>query len=410
MDRHPDDGIYHLRKGTLAQWLEDQEADELAGLARRVATERQTDPRVPLETFLIGTGLVPRPRLALHPRKVRMGYILAGQSSSCELQVKKGRGRGYLFGRLHSTVPWLSLDPIALSGRPLKARVGVTTETLPISKAPQQAQITVESNATEEPVAVPVRFRVMGMPSQLNRYLLRPLAGLLAGGFIGAVLGWLLGLSGVGLPVRFPALEQLPLPASTAWAIAIGLLWALLAGIRGLLQPLAWPVPFTLRRWLLRTLIWAITLALIAIVALSSWRQVDLELGLRMTPISWSSALIAMLALAVVPGILGEIWNTRGARTPASVSRQLPVVRPGIMIASAAVICALILTGAHFGAPLRQKFDAETTLGSAQEWTRQKLTSFDTTVNGAVDRLYVRLYDRRAPAPPTPAVPPKSTP
>ena len=204
MDRHPDDGIYHLRNGTLAQWLEDQEADELAGLARRVATERQTDPRVPLETFLIGTGLVRRPRLALHPRKVRMGYILAGQSSSCDLQVKKGRGRGYLFGRLHSTVPWLSLDPIALSGRPLKVRVGVTTETLPISKAPQEAQITVESNATEEPVAVPVRFRVMGMPSQLNRYLLRPLAGLLAGGFIGAVLGWLLGLSGVGLPVRFP--------------------------------------------------------------------------------------------------------------------------------------------------------------------------------------------------------------
>jgi hypothetical protein len=213
----------------------------------------------------------------------------------------------------------------------------------------------------------------------------------------------------VGLPSWLPGAARMSVPASAVWAIVVGLLWAILGGIRGLCQPIAWPVWFTLRRWLLRTLVWAIALLVIAVVALGSWRQLDIELGLRARPIPWDSILIAMLALAVVPGILGEIWNTRGTNTPASATKQMPVLRPGIIIAVAAAICALILVGAHFGAPLRQKFDAQTTLASAQERTDSWLSDFDATLNNAIDRLYIRLYDRRAPAP-TPAPTPKSTP
>jgi hypothetical protein len=409
MDRHPEDGIYHLRNGTLAQWLDDQEAFELADLARQVAAAGYTDPRVLLETFLLGTGLVPRPRLVLRPKELRMGYILAGQSITRELQIRKGRGRGYLFGRLHRAEPWLSLDPMVFSGRPASVTVTADSRTLPISKSPHEAQIMVESSGSEQPVVVPVRFRVMGVPSRLNRFLIRPLVSLLAAGLIGAGLGWLLALSGVGLPSFLPGLAQSAVTASTVWAIVIGLLWALLGGIRGLFQPIAWPAWFTLRRWLLRTLVWAIALVVIAVVALGSWRQLDIELGLRARPIPWDSILIAMLALAVLPGILGEIWNTRGTNTPASATKQMPVLRPGIIIAVAAAICALILIGAHFGAPLRQKFDAQTTLASAQERTDSWLSDFDATLNNAINRLYIRLYDRRAPAP-TPTVLPKSTP
>jgi hypothetical protein len=410
MDRTPDDGIFHLQNGTLAQWLENQEAHDLAHLARQVAAAGYTDPRVMLETFLLGTGLVRRPSLLLRPRKVRMSYILAGQSCSHDLQIRKGRGRGYLFGKLHHAVPWLSLDPTAFSGGPVKVNVSVDARTLPISSTPQETQIAVESSGSEQPVVVPVSFRVMGMPSRSDRFLLRPLVGLLVGGLVGAGLGWLLGVSGAGLPRWLPGLDRMAMPAPAVWAIVVGLLWALLAGLRGLLQPLAWPVLYTLGRWLLRTLIWASTLVLLAIVALRSWRQLDLELGFRATPIPWSSALIAMLALAIVPSVLGELWNTRGGTTPSSASRQMPLWRPGIMIAGVAVICALILTGAHYTAPVLQSNGTRKTLVTAQEWTRHQMTRLDSTLNHAIDQIYLRMYDRRAPMQPTPAVPPKPTP
>jgi hypothetical protein len=255
-----------------------------------------------------------------------------------------------------------------------------------------------------------VNFRVMGMPSRSDRLLLRPLVGLLVGGLIGAGLGWLLGVSGAGLPRGLPGLDQMSVRAPAVWAMVVGLLWGLLAGVRGLLQPLAWPVPYTLGRWLLRTLIWASTLVLLAVVVLRSWRQLDLELGFRATPIPWSSALIAMLALAIVPSILGELWNTRGGTTPSSASRKMPLWRPGIMIAGVAVICALTLTGAHYAAPALQTNGARSTLNSAHEWTRRQMTRLDSTLNHAIDQIYLRMYDRRAPIKPTPAVPPKPTP
>ena len=412
MDRHPEDGIYHLRNGTLAQWLEDQEAHDLAHLARQVLTEGYTDPRVLLEAFLLGTGLVPRPRLSLRPREMRMGYILAGQSFSHDLQIKKGRGRGALFGKVHRTVPWLTLDPTAFSGRSTRVNVTADTRTLLVSRSPQEAQIAVESSASEQPVMVPVRFRVMGMPSRLNRWVIRPLVSLLVAGLIGAGLGWLLALSGVGLPDRLTGAGWQSPPASVAWAIFVGLLWALLAGGRGLLQPLAWPIRYTLGRWLLRTVIWAITFVLIAALALWLWRQITVDFGLRSTPIPWFSVLLGVLALAIVPGILGELWNTRGANDPDAVYKQMPLLRPGIIIVSTGLICLLLVTGGRFAAPALRNFDAGPTLVTAQERAGGELTRFEALVNEGLDQLTLRIYDRRAPAPgqPTPTPPPKAQP
>jgi hypothetical protein len=407
VDRHPDDGIYHLQNGTLAKWLEDQEAHDLAQLARQVATAGFTDPRVMLETFLLGTGLVSRPSLLLRPTEMRMGYILAGQSCSHDLQIRKGRGRGYLFGKLHRAVPWLSLDPTAFSGSSTTINVSVDTHTLPISGILQEAPIAVESSASEQPVVVPVSFRVMGMPSRSDRLLLRPLVNLLVAGLIGAGLGWLLALSTGGWP-RWLRGDQLA-PAPIIFAAVIGALWALLGGIRGVLAPLAWPLLYTLGRWLLRTLIWGVTLVVMAGAALWLWQRLHIELGLRAVPV-WGSILIGAFALAVLPGIVGELWLTRGARDPSSVSRRMPVLRPGLMIAGAVVVCALLVTGVRFAAPVLQKYDAKTTLVPAQEWTRDQMSRLETMLNHAIDQVYLRMYDRRAPAQPTPAASPQPTP
>jgi hypothetical protein len=407
MDRHPDDGIYHLQNGTLAKWLADQEADDLASLARQVTTEGYTDQRVMLETFLLGTGLVHRPSLVLRPEKMQMGYILAGQSFSDGLEIRQGRGRGYLFGQLHRVAPWLSLDPTAFSGASTEVRVSVDTRTLPISSVPQEAQITVESNGSEQPVMVPVSFRVMGVPSRSDRHLIRPLANLLVAALIGAGLGWLLAVSVGGWP-RWLRADQLA-PAPAVFAGAIGALWALLGGIRGLMQPPAWPIPFTLGRWLLRTLIWAVTLVLVAGAALWMWQRLHIELGLQ-APAVRISALVGMFALAIVPGILGELWMTRRMGDPSHAARRMPVVKPGLMIGGAVIICALLLTGVRFAAPFLQKYDAQTTVVSAEAWASGELTGLEAIVNQAIDQVYLRMYDRRAPLPPTPTASPKREP
>jgi hypothetical protein len=64
-----------------------------------------------LEKLLIGTGLVRCPRLFLWRKAMTLRYILARQQAECLLRVRKGRGRGYLFGVLHSSQPWIRRWP-----------------------------------------------------------------------------------------------------------------------------------------------------------------------------------------------------------------------------------------------------------------------------------------------------------
>ena len=100
MDRFPEVGVHHLRDGTLATWLAEEGAAHLARLAREAVSQAKTDLRAALETFLLGTGLVKRPRLRIRPRVVNLGYVLEGQFGAHTAHVRKGHGRGYLFGEV----------------------------------------------------------------------------------------------------------------------------------------------------------------------------------------------------------------------------------------------------------------------------------------------------------------------
>jgi len=135
MDKHPDDAMFHLHNGTFGQWLTDQGAPELADLARRVMDEHARDPRAGLEVFLTQAGLVKRARPRVRPKSVNLGYVLAGQSCSARVRIRKGKGRGYLSAVLETDDPWLRVDPNTLNGEPVDAKVTVETSGLPISCA-----------------------------------------------------------------------------------------------------------------------------------------------------------------------------------------------------------------------------------------------------------------------------------
>ena len=412
MDKHPADGIFHLRNGTLARWLSEQGAEHLAELAREAMRQRETDPRIPLETFLIGTGLVRRPRLSLWPKQVNLGCVLCGESCGCRLRVRKGRGRGYLFGDLRASEPWLRVEPREFCGRPLEAVVTADTTALPISREPWQAEIVVESSGSEEPISVPVRVRVVGMPSRLNRYLLRPLAGLISAGLLGAGIGWALGHWGVQAPGWLAELTSLQISSATAWAIFIGLFWALLGWIRGLLQRIAWPTTYATRRWLFRTLAWGAALSLLAGAGYWSFGQLDPDLSTSILDSTGVSVILFALALAILPAVLGEIRSARPAKTTAVRSARWRLLRPLALAAIGIALALALVAGAHVIGPAWQQFEVKGTLSTAQQWARDQWAQLEIGVNDFIDQLTIRYYDRRAPvqATPTPTPAPTASP
>lgn len=398
MDRHPEDGIYHLRNGTLVAWLASEGADDLAELAREVMRQRVSDDRLVLESFLLATGLVRRPRLSVRPGTVNCGYVLSGERCYRPLHIAKGTGRGYLFGSLQPTRNWIHIEPRSFSGGPLKATVSVSTESLPIGRAPSGGEIRVTSSASGTPTDIPVRVRVMGVPSPVNRYLLRPLAGLLAAGAIGGALGWLLGswgalgapwLTGVFGPWGGEALGT---------AVLIGFFWAILGAFRGLMQPLAWPIGYALGRWLLRTIAWMV--ALIALTAVAMWvlRWAYPPAGDTLSDAVRFVAILVAPAFAALPAAVGEIRHSRAEVAAGAEGRERRRRRP---LVAAFVIVALLFVlalSARIFRPTIEAVDIEADTATAQEWALERWTQLETGLNDLIDRLMIRLYDRRAPS------------
>jgi len=387
MDAHPEDGIFHLRNGTLAQWLEEQGAAHLAALARQVVRQPDGSMEAALESFLVGTGLVPRPRLALRPSRVDAGCVVQGETAAVRFWLGKGRGRGYLHGRLSAAVPWLRVEPHAFSGGPVEVLVTLETETLPIRAAPHVGLIEVASSASAEPISVPVRVRVVGLPSSLQRYLLRPaLAALVAGG-LGLIVGGALARWGLPPPEDWRA------SGLAAPAIVIGLLWAALGWLRGMAQPVAWPAGYALRAWLARVVAWGTALALVAGAGYVAWALFDGDPATGVVAPALITALLLGAALAIVP----SVW---GANSPCAVAR--PLAGP-LRLALAGLVLALVIgLGGRRLAPALAALDLSGVLAAVGEWGGRGVTALETRLNDFVDGLYLDYYDRRAPEEPTP--------
>ncbi len=392
IDRHPEDGIFHLRNGTLAAWLSEQGAGHLVEVLQEVVRGRDTDPRVVVEKLLLATGLVRRPRLIVRPRQLYLGPVLSGEVGVAHLRVRKGRGRGFLFGTVRTSDPWLRVESTAFTGQ-LDAAVTAETESLPISQKPWRAQILIDSSASEEPVQVQVR--VVAIPSPLNRWLLRPAVGSLAAGLLGAGVGAALGLSGLSFPA-WPA-HASPLALPLFWAIVVGLVWAFFGGLRGASQPESWPVTYAFGRWFLRTVLWGAVFALLGALAHWSWTVLGPDLSSPIAAPSTATSVLLALALAIVPAVVGEV---RSARNPKAATGQPTgrFARRPLLLAAAGLLLALaVVLGAPLLAHGLQHADVSGAAHSVQQWAGGQWTRLQATLSGWVDRLNLRYYDRRAP-------------
>jgi len=396
MDRHPEDGMYHLRNGTLAEWLASEGADDLAALAREVMRQRASDDRMALESFLLATGLVRRPRLIAKPALVNCGYVLSGEHAYRTLRLTKG-GRGYLFGSLQPSHNWIRVEPRDFSGSPTRVMVSVNTESLPIDRVRSGGEIRVTSSASTAPIEIPVRVRVMGMPSRVNRFFVRPLAGLIVGGAIGGGLGHLLGSWG--------AFSAPWVTGVFGWgagalgtAILIGLFWALLGAFRGFMQPLAWPVSYAVWRWLLRTIGWMAALALLAAVAMWVLSWAYPPAGGAISDAMRFTAIMVAPAFAVLPAVMGEIRSSRAETSTTTAPEERPRRRPLVTVVVCVALLFVLALSLRIFRPTIETVDVEASTATAQEWTEKGWVQLETGLNDLIDRVMLRLYDRRAPS------------
>ena len=393
MAAHPESGIYHLRNGTLAAWLQSEGAEHLARLARHLV-RTHTDRRAALETFLIATGLVERPDLRVRPHRVDLGYLTAGDSVARYVHVGKQPGRGYLFGTLEPSVPWLSVYPRRFSGESPDVDVSVRadTESLPIGQRPSRASVFVHSNASEEPVEIPVRLRVMGMPSEVNRRFFRPTVGFVAAGVVGAALGGILSVGGAPGAALLARLTWWPLPSAAVWVLGLALIWGVLGALRGARQPEAWPTKYAMERWIFRTLLWALALFLFGAALLWGWSQLRPPDGPLPGPVL-RSLLVIPMALAIVPGTIGEIISTSEMRDTSVRAIRWTYLRPFLLPLAAILLAFVAALGAPRLRPALDRVDAPAVAVRVEEWTEARAEQIGQRLDDLIDRLYLSYYD-----------------
>jgi hypothetical protein len=300
---------------------------------------------------------------------------VAGDSVARRFHLGKEPGRGYLFGTVEPTVPWLSVHPRTFNGEPVDSAVTVRAQTdaLPLSRRPQRAAVTVRSNAAQGPVEIPVRFRVVGVPPALNRNLLRPVAGAAVGGALGAALGAFLG------------------PRSAA---AIGLVWAAFGALRGARQPLAWPISYATGRWLFRILVWAVSLGLAGAAVLWAVVQVLGRDAAPLSPAMFRTLLLVPVIFAILPATTGEIRAGRENQETSLRAVRWSFCRPFLLPLGAFALALAVALAAPRLRPLVQRVDWAGVGAAARTWTAQRLDQLGRTIDGWIDELYLRYYDR----------------
>jgi len=396
LDRYPEDGIHHLRNGSLGQWFHDQGALHLARLARETMRQNERDPRVSLEKFLLATGLVQRPRLVITPRQVDLGYVLEGQKVSHRLRLHKGRGRGYLFGTVEPSDTWIQVEPSEFAGS-LDAVVTVDTSSLMITEQPSRSRLYCKSSASAEPVEARVLIHVMPLLSRFSRYILHPLVALLLAGLIGTAIGLLLSPSAVQAPPWLLNLTRPPVPSRTAWAVVSGLFWAILGAVRGYSWNPAWPLWYGLRHWLVRTALWGLALAGVAMIVppLLVWLFPALNVGV--SPEVHASMVLFAATMAILPGTWGDMLSAEEQDTTSSGVLQSGAMR-GLARGVIGTIAVLVLLGTlRVAVPLWQLWEGGAQVTTVQGWVGAQWDRLGINVDALWDQYYLRRYDRRAP-------------
>jgi hypothetical protein len=400
MNRFPKDGIYHLRNGTLEQWLTSQGALHLAQLTHEAVSVGDKDPRISLEKLLAKSGLVDPRGATVRPRRLDMGRVLTGAECGQLLTVQARARHGYVAGTLDTTARWLRVDPKQVTGHTCLVAVRADTSNLPIQDTPHEGTIVFTSQLLADSITIPVKVRVVGEPSRFSKFVLRPLLGFLIAAVIGFMLGVAMGQWGIAPPgwlSRFTAGWS----PSLVWGVIFGIFWAAWGLIYGLQQPVTQPLERGLLRWLVVAMLWMLPLGLIALTVAWALAQVYSASNLARPEVGTSIVIVA-LALAIVPAVLDKSQqhpdNHIISANKARLKRPLTITIVSICLA------LLVFIGVMFVPKAWRIEGVQETKTSAQGWLATQYYALRDKIDNYIRDYYLRQYDRRAPLqqPPTP--------
>ncbi len=222
----------------------------------------------------------------------------------------------------------------------------VDTSSLPISDAAWHADLLIDSNATPEAVPVPVRVKVSGEPSGLNRYGLRPLSSAAVAGLCGGLIGALLGaVGGLGAPVAVnsPALF---------WALVIGGIWAAFGLVRGLGQRPAWTTTYALVRYLTKIGLW-VAWVWPSRRCWACWSGTCLsnQDGPALVSNAGLRLVLIVTALAIVPATVSEIRAARQASDSPLAGERRSLLQPALVAVAGIALVAVLAAGVRLAGP-----------------------------------------------------------
>ena len=290
------------------------------------------------------------------------------------------------------------MEPRSFTGGPVRVTVNADTDMLPIGAAAQAASIELHTNASEQPILLPVRLRVNAMPAPLHRYVARPLVTAALGAALGVAAGLVM-QSAEAIPAAWAA-ALARLAAAPFWPL-IAALWMVCGLVIGLKQPPAWPAWHAAARWLRYTGAWAAVLIALALAVTAYWSVVyGASLGSPLAAAGWA------LGLAVLPGTADALHANRLAheRVQGEVERPAPRRQP--LAVFTGLVLVLLLAAPFVAKPAQGLWEERVTSGAAQGWVVQTWNNLNTRANGFLDGLYLRYYDRRAPVAPAVTVTP----
>jgi hypothetical protein len=288
--------------------------------------------------------------------------------------------------------------------------VAADTQALSISRTPWKAEVRIDSNASEEPLTLPVRVRVVGQPSRLDRVLYRPLAGALYAALLGAGIGWTIGRWAFPEAGSSTVVGSVATTSTVFWAILVGLVWAVMGWIRGRNQPLAWPPAYSYGSWIVRTLAWAAAFSLLALVGQWVSRQFSASASTGFAGGSAASIVSFATALAIFPATAGEVRSAQRSegRPPPPTGRLL---RPALVMTVAGLALVLVVVvGGMLLRPVVQEVDVSDTVTTSQDWFSERWTHLEEVTDGLIDDLVIYYHERQRPGPAPAAVTPIFTP
>ncbi len=391
MDSHIEAGILVIEDGSLEQWLFDEGAIELARSAASARMTAAIDRRIPLERFLMASGLFKRPELKANPSVIDFGFVLPQNTYTRRVHIAKGSGNGYLYGTLQTDQPWLSVDPGRYYDGQVEAEIKVEGNQLDFLPGKYEGNLLVESNSAQEVLQIPIKLHLLSLPSTAERKIWRPLLHALFMALWGGILGlaWYLWSA--------PILGSIPQQAWYIYPTIAAGIWAILGFIDGRVQPTNSPVWYSILRVWSKTLLWGIELGALAALIYWSWEGLPTaEL------VSNEQILGGLVNLGLLGAFLGIIPTT-GGRVRAYYDQFEPPKKIGNKrnlawrrLVGAFFLIAALLFIPQYIRPYWTDMREAGVFDSAMGWIQDRWAKVENTLEGYLDNWYVERNDPRA--------------